>query len=86
MSRTRCRALSLSSRVVVEGYAIFGGMNHRVFAHSIDDGYTKWSYQMSERIFIDPVISGPNVFVADQLCVTTSPAEAFGPETKQRRP
>ncbi len=54
-----------NSPAVVEGYAIFGGMNHRVFAHGIVEGYTKWAYQLTERIFIEPVISGPNVFVVD---------------------
>ena len=54
-----------NSPAVIDGYAIFGGLNHRVFAHSVAGGYTKWSYQLTERIFIEPVMSGPNVFVVD---------------------
>ena len=54
-----------NSPAVIDGYAIFGGLNHRVFAHSVSGGYTKWAYQLTERVFIEPVMSGPNVFVVD---------------------
>lgn len=45
--------------------AIYGGVNHRVFAHDIKAGYTKWAYQLSERVFARPAVFGDNVFVAD---------------------
>lgn len=50
---------------VVEGLAVFGGMNHRVFAHDAQAGYTKWSYQLTDRVFARPTAFGENVFVAD---------------------
>lgn len=50
---------------VVGDMAIFGGMNRRVFAHSIQAGYTKWAYQFTERMFARPAVFGPNIFVAD---------------------
>ncbi len=50
---------------VVEGLAIFGGMNHRTFAHDALAGYTKWEYQLTERVFARPTAFGENVFVAD---------------------
>ncbi len=50
---------------VVDDVAIFGGLNHRVFAHTIAAGYTKWSYQMTDRVFARPAAFGPNVLVAD---------------------
>ncbi len=50
---------------VVEGLAVFGGMNHRAFAHDARAGYTKWEYQLTERVFARPTAFGENVFVAD---------------------
>lgn len=51
--------------VVVEQHAIFCGNNHQVFAHDVNSGQAKWAYRMTERFFVRPVISGPNVFVVD---------------------
>ncbi len=50
---------------VVDGLAIFGGLNHRVFAHEVQAGYKKWAYQLTDRVFARPTTFGPNVFVAD---------------------
>ena len=50
---------------VVGELAIYGGMNHRIFAHDIKAGYTKWAYQLTERVFARPAVFGENVFVAD---------------------
>jgi len=50
---------------VVGELAIYGGMNHRIFAHDIKAGYTKWAYQLTERVFARPAAFGENVFVAD---------------------
>lgn len=50
----------------VEGNTvIFGGLNHRVFAHDFKAGYSRWAYQLTERVFARPSTFGPHVFVAD---------------------
>ncbi len=46
-------------------FAIFGAANGIVFAHDIETGYAKWSYQMSGGIVVPPVLNQRNVFVAD---------------------
>ncbi len=46
-------------------YAIFGGSDGTVFAHDVDAGYEKWSYQLSGGIVAPPVASQQSVFVAD---------------------
>jgi len=62
---TRLESLVSHAPAMVGDLAIFGGMNHRVFAHDIKAGYTKWAYQLTERVFARPAAFGPNVFVAD---------------------
>lgn len=51
--------------VVVSNFAIFRGVDHRVFAHDLDAGFMRWAYMMTDRIWVQPAVSGPNVFVAD---------------------
>ncbi len=46
-------------------YAIFGGVEGTAFAHDLDAGYAKWSYQMTSGIVVSPAESQQNVFVAD---------------------
>ncbi len=48
-----------------EGDAIFGGITGRVFAHSLEGGYARWSYQMAARILASPTVRGVNVAVVD---------------------
>lgn len=62
---SKLESLVSHAPAVVDDVAIFGGLNHRVFAHTISAGYTKWSYQMTDRVFARPAAFGPNVFVAD---------------------
>ena len=62
---TRLESLVGHAPAVVDDVAIFGGLNHRVFAHDIQAGYTKWAYQLTERVFARPAVFGTNTFVAD---------------------
>ena len=50
---------------LIESYAVFGGMNGRVFAHDVNTGRSKWSYQLTSRIVVPPIASGFNVLAAD---------------------
>ncbi len=62
---SRLESLVNHAPAVVDDLAIFGGLNHRVFAHDVKAGYTKWAYQLTERVFTRPTTYDPNVFVAD---------------------
>ena len=62
---SRLQSLVNHAPAVVGETVIFGGLNHRVFAHNFNAGYTKWAYQMTERVFAPPASFGPHVFVAD---------------------
>ncbi|BAM04459.1 hypothetical protein PSMK_23000 [Phycisphaera mikurensis NBRC 102666] len=46
---------------------IFGGVNGRLFAHSVTTSHTAWQYQMSGNISASPLLSDGNVFVADTV-------------------
>ncbi len=48
-----------------KGLAIFGGMNGRLFAHSVKEGFRTWAYMMSTGILVRPVGTGNQVFAAD---------------------
>jgi outer membrane protein assembly factor BamB len=48
-----------------KGLAIFGGMNGRLFAHHVKDGFRTWAYMMSTGIIVRPVGMGEQVFAAD---------------------
>lgn len=77
--------------VLIGRYAIFGSADGTVFAHDIDTGYAKWSYQLSAGIVISPAESQQNVFAADSKGVYASlnaddgelvfRGRAFGPVT-----
>lgn len=77
--------------VLVGRYAIFGGANGTVFAHDIDAGYAKWSYQLTGGIVVAPVESQQNVFAVDSKGIYASltaetgelvfRGRAFGPVT-----
>jgi outer membrane protein assembly factor BamB len=51
--------------VLIGRYAIFGGADGTVFAHDLDAGYAKWSYQLTGGVVVPPVQSQQNIFVAD---------------------
>ena len=51
--------------VLADDYAIFGGSNGKVYAHDVDAGFAKWSYQMTDAVVVSPLASEQNVFVAD---------------------
>lgn len=51
--------------VLINDYAVFGGLNGNVFAHHVTAGYSFWSYRMTGGIVVRPVAAGLNVFVAD---------------------
>jgi len=51
--------------VLIGKHAIFGGSNGVVFAHDVNAGYARWSYQMTDAVAISPMATGQNVFVAD---------------------
>ena len=58
--------------VLIDRYAIFGGADGTVYAHDIDTGYAKWSYQLSAGIVVSPVESQQNVFAVDSKGVYAS--------------
>ena len=47
------------------GYAIFGGLNGRVFGIDLKQGFDSWQYQMAEGIVASPVLVNQTVFVGD---------------------
>ena len=51
--------------VLVDRFAIFGGLNGRVFAHSTATNRSAWSQQMSAGVTARPVTAGLDVFVTD---------------------
>jgi outer membrane protein assembly factor BamB len=51
--------------ILVEGYAICGGMTGELFAHDLTSGYGKWSYDLTARIRAEPQAAGFNIFAAD---------------------
>ena len=67
-----------TSPVISGPFAIFGSMSGRVFAHDVTAGYSKWAYEMGDRILVRPVLSGPNVFVADASGVYAMLSAASG--------
>lgn len=62
---SRLQSLVNHAPAVVGDTVVFGGLNHRVFAHDFRAGYSRWAYQLTERVFARPATFGPNVFVAD---------------------
>lgn len=49
----------------VNNFAIFGGLNGRIFAHDLNAGFSKWDYQMQAGITARPVASKASVFIGD---------------------
>ena len=64
--------------VMIDRYAIFGSADGTVFAHDIDTGYAKWSYQLSAGIVVSPAESQQNVFAVDSKGVYASLAADTG--------
>jgi outer membrane protein assembly factor BamB len=64
--------------VMIGRYAIFGSADGTVFAHDIDAGYAKWSYQLSAGIVVSPAESQQNVFAVDRKGVYASLAADTG--------
>ena len=62
---SRLQSLVNHAPAVVGDTVVYGGLNHRVFAHDFRAGYSRWAYQLTERVFAQPATFGPNVFVAD---------------------
>lgn len=57
---------TVSTGPVLHGdFAIFGGVDGRVFAHDLNRGFYRWAYQMSDQISTPPVNAGHLVFVTD---------------------
>lgn len=44
---------------------VMSGVDGRVFAHSVDNNFSRWSYQLSNRVSSSPVLAGQDVFVVD---------------------
>ncbi len=59
------KAVVNNSPAHVNNFAIFGGLNGRIFGHDINTGFPKWSYQMQAGITAHPVASPASVFVGD---------------------
>lgn len=51
--------------VLYEDFAIFGGVNGRVFAHNLNTGFYRWAYQMSGKVSTRPLLHNRRVFVTD---------------------
>jgi outer membrane protein assembly factor BamB len=49
----------------VVNFAIFGGLNGRIFAHDLNTGYPKWNYQLQAGITAPPIASSSAVLVGD---------------------
>ena len=54
-----------SDPILVENFAICGGMTGEVFAHDLASGYRKWGYDLTAQIVAVPQTAGFNVFAAD---------------------
>ncbi len=50
---------------VFDGVAVFGGLNGRVFGHSLQSNFPRWNYQMPGGIVTRPVADGHQVLVCD---------------------
>lgn len=51
--------------VLIGSLAVFGGVNGRITAYDVRNGFPRWSYQLPVQISSPPVEAGPNVFGAD---------------------
>ena len=49
----------------VQNFAIFGGLNGRIFAHDLNTGFSKWNYQMQAGIIAKPTASKNEVLIGD---------------------
>ncbi|MBL4700285.1 MAG: PQQ-binding-like beta-propeller repeat protein [Phycisphaeraceae bacterium] len=49
----------------VKNFAIFGGLNGRIFAHDLNTGFSKWNYQMQAGITAKPTASATDVLISD---------------------
>ncbi len=54
-----------TSPVLIDRYAVFGGLDGKVFGHDIQSGFSKWQYQLTSEIRAQPIGVGNNVFVTD---------------------
>ncbi len=54
-----------SGPAVVGPFAIFGGLNGRIFAHDLTTNYSKWAYRMPGGIITNPTANSRTAFVAD---------------------
>lgn len=54
-----------SAPYMYKGLAIFGGMNGRVFAHNVEEGFRTWASMMSTGIMVRPVGIENRVLAAD---------------------
>ena len=59
------KAVVNNSPAHVNNFAIFGGLNGRIFAHDINTGFPKWNYQMQAGITAQPVATQAAVFIGD---------------------
>lgn len=51
--------------ILVDGIAIFGSINGKLYGFDIEDGFRKWTYALKSRITSTPVLDGETVFAAD---------------------
>lgn len=65
VSSTNLDAIVGTGPALIGNYAIFGGMNGRVFAHDLHAGRSKWAYQLTSRIIVPPKAAEFNVLAAD---------------------
>ncbi len=65
MEIVELKAVVNNPPAVMDNYAIFGGLNGRIFAHDVNTGYPKWNYQLQAGITAPPTTSTAAVLVGD---------------------
>jgi outer membrane protein assembly factor BamB len=65
IASSKLKEIVSTGPVLIGKYAIFGGSGGTVYAHDVQAGYAKWSYQMTNAVVVQPMATEQNVFVAD---------------------
>jgi len=65
LATTRLDTSVNNAPAVIGQHAIFGSINHRVLAINIKDGFTRWAYQLTAPVFVQPILLDNYLFAAD---------------------
>lgn len=55
----------MMSPLLVDGIAIFGSVNGKVYGYDLQAGFRKWTYGLRDRVLSTPVQRDETIFVAD---------------------